>query len=45
MVQYTALMPADISARVIANTRLSSDYNVLALARRKLPQLPGPDSS
>src|SRR5262245_57651706 len=32
MVQYTALMPADISARVIANTRLSSDYNVLALA-------------
>src|SRR5262249_28152439 len=32
IVQYTALMPADISARVIANTRLSSDYNVLALA-------------
>jgi dihydroorotate dehydrogenase electron transfer subunit len=32
LVQYTALMPADISARVIANTRLSSDYNVLALA-------------
>lgn len=25
-------MPADICARVIANTRLSSDYNVLALA-------------
>ena len=30
--QYTALMPADISAQVIANTRLSGDYNVLALA-------------
>jgi NAD(P)H-flavin reductase len=25
-------MPADISARVIANTQLSDDYNVLALA-------------
>ena len=30
--QYTAVMPADISAQVIANTRLSDDYNVLALA-------------
>ena len=31
-VQYTAAMPSDISAEVIANTRLSDDYNVLALA-------------
>ena len=30
--QYTAAMPADIAAEVIANTRLSDDYNVLALA-------------
>jgi dihydroorotate dehydrogenase electron transfer subunit len=31
VVQYTGLMATDISARVIANTRLSDDYNVLAL--------------
>jgi len=31
-VQYTAAMPSDISAEVIANTPLSDDYNVLALA-------------
>lgn len=30
--QYTAAVPSDISAEVIANTRLSDDYNVLALA-------------
>ena len=30
--QYTAVMRTDIVARVIANTRLSDDYNVLALA-------------
>ncbi len=30
--QYTAAMPADISAEVIANTPLSDDYNVLAIA-------------
>ena len=29
---YTFLMPVDVDARVIANTRLSEDYNVLALA-------------
>jgi len=29
---YTALMPFDIPAVVVANTRLSADYNVLALA-------------
>jgi dihydroorotate dehydrogenase electron transfer subunit len=31
-VQYTAAMPSDTFAEVIANTRLSDDYNVLALA-------------
>ena len=31
-VQYTASMPVDVSAEVLANTPLSSDYNVLALA-------------
>jgi hypothetical protein len=25
-------MPVDVEARVIANTRLSTDYNVIALA-------------
>ena len=30
--QYTAAVPFDVRAEVIANTRLSSDYNVLALA-------------
>ena len=30
--QYTAAMPVDVAAEVIANTPLSSDYNVLALA-------------
>lgn len=29
---YTVLMPCDVPATVIANTRLSHDYNVLALA-------------
>src|SRR5215210_4670262 len=31
-VQYTAAMPCDVSAEVIANAPLSDDYNVLALA-------------
>lgn len=31
-VQYTAAVPVDVSAEVIANRRLSSDYNVLALS-------------
>jgi dihydroorotate dehydrogenase electron transfer subunit len=31
-VQYTAAMPVDVAAEVIANTPLSADYNVLALA-------------
>ena len=31
-VRYTAAMPIDVAAEVIANRRLSSDYNVLALA-------------
>jgi dihydroorotate dehydrogenase electron transfer subunit len=30
-VQYTAAMPVDLSAEVLANTPLSVDYNVLAL--------------
>src|SRR5471032_1302305 len=30
--EYTAAMPIDVAARVIANRPLSSDYNVLALA-------------
>jgi len=30
-VQYTAAMPADVAADVIANHRLSADYNVLTL--------------
>jgi hypothetical protein len=29
---YTRLMPSDVAAEVIANTPLSDDYNVLALA-------------
>jgi dihydroorotate dehydrogenase electron transfer subunit len=31
-VQYTAAMPVDIAAEVIANRRLSPDYNILGLA-------------
>src|SRR5262249_52523557 len=30
--EYTAAMPIDVAARVIANRPLSSEYNVLALA-------------
>ena len=30
--QYTDLMPVDVAAEVIANTRLSPDYNILALS-------------
>jgi dihydroorotate dehydrogenase electron transfer subunit len=41
-VQYTALMPADISAKVIGNTRLSDDYNVLALAAPAIAQSAAP---
>lgn len=31
-VRYTVLMPSDVQAAVIANRRLSADYNVLTLA-------------
>lgn len=31
LIGYTALMPFDVPARVLANTALSHDYNVLAL--------------
>jgi len=41
-VQYTAVMPADISAQVIANTRLSDDYNVLALAAPEIAAAAAP---
>ena len=40
--QYTALMAADISARVITNTRLSDDYNVLALAAPEIAAAAAP---
>ncbi len=41
--QYTAAMAADISAKVIVNTRLSDDYNVLGLAAPEIAAraLPG----
>ena len=41
--QYTAAMAADISAKVILNTRLSDDYNVLGLAAPEIAAraLPG----
>jgi dihydroorotate dehydrogenase electron transfer subunit len=35
-------MPVDIDAEVIANTRLSDDYNVLALAAPGIPRLARP---
>ena len=35
-------MPADISAQVIANTRLSADYNVLALAAPEIASVARP---
>src|SRR5438552_3803346 len=35
-------MPSDISATVIANTRLSEDYNVLALAARSVAATTAP---
>ena len=41
-VQYTALMPVDVRASVIANTRLSSDYNVIALAAPAIAQAAQP---
>lgn len=41
-VQYTALMPVDVRADVVANTRLSSDYNVIALAAPAIAQAAQP---
>jgi dihydroorotate dehydrogenase electron transfer subunit len=35
-VQYTAAVPTDVAARVVANRALSPDYNVLALAAPEL---------
>ena len=40
--QYTAAMPSDISAEVIANTRLSDDYNVLALSAPAIAAIAAP---
>ena len=37
--------PVDVDAAVIANTRLSADYNVLALAAPEIARSRGPDSS
>ena len=35
-------MPADVEARVISNTRLSSDYNVIALAAPEIAEIAAP---
>ncbi len=40
--QYTAAMPADISAEVISNTPLSDDYNVIALAAPSIAETAAP---
>ena len=39
---YTSLMPVDIDAAVIANTRLSDDYSVVALAAPAIAALAQP---
>ena len=41
-VQYTASMPLDVRAEVIANRRLSSDYNVVALAAPHIAEAAAP---
>ena len=35
-------MPVDIEARVISNTRLSADYNVIALAAPEIASVANP---
>ena len=40
--QYTAAMPIDVAAEVIANHSLSADYNVLALAAPAIAALTSP---
>ena len=40
--KYTAPMPVDLFAEVIANTPLSSDYNVIALAAPTIAAAAGP---
>ena len=40
--QYTAAMPADVAAEVIANHRLSDDYNVLALRAPEIARAAAP---
>jgi dihydroorotate dehydrogenase electron transfer subunit len=41
-VQYTAAMPVDVDAEVMANRVLSSDYNVLALAAPEIAAAAAP---
>ena len=41
-IRYTAVMPWDVSAEVIANTPLSDDYNVLALAAPSIAEAARP---
>ena len=38
-------MPVDVEARVIPNTRLSPDYNVIALAAPEIAAATAPGSS
>lgn len=42
ILRYTALMLADVNAVVTANTRLSDDYNVLALAAPQVAETAAP---
>src|SRR5471032_1405616 len=40
--EYTAAMPIDVEARVLANRPLSNDYNVLALAAHAIAAIAVP---
>ncbi len=40
--RYTRSMPVDVEARVLRNTRLSSDYNVIALAAPEIAAVAAP---
>ena len=40
--RYTRAMPVDLEARVLANTRLSPDYNVITLAAPAIAQATAP---
>ena len=43
--KYTAAMPVDVAAVVIANRQLSRDYNVLALAAPDIAATAAPGNS